>query len=211
VPQLIRLLLADRVNLVGETMFGEAAAALCELFVPDVVVTGELLGDGLVDTFLPVFVRAGSRILLVTEAPDVRRSLDLVEKGVTGLIDTDRSPQELADSVLVLAAGGAVLPEEMMAVIVAEWRMARRTGGVAGGAPELTARELEILGAMADGLSTKAVARLLGITPKTVENHKTRIFDKLGVRTQAQAVAVALDGRFDRSLGPAPTPTVSSR
>jgi two-component system nitrate/nitrite response regulator NarL len=205
VPRLIRTLLADRINLVGETLFGKAATALCELFAPDVVVTGELLGDGLVDTFLPVFVRTGCRILLVADALDVRRTLDLVEKGVTGVLDPDHSPQELADAVLVLAGGGAVLPKEMVAVIVAEWRMARRTGGAAGGAPDLTTRELEVLGAMADGMSTKAVARLLGIRPKTVENHKTRIFDKLGVRTQAQAVAVALDGRFGRSFATSAT------
>ncbi len=57
---------------------------------------------------------------------------------------------------------------------------------------ELTSRELEVLGAMTDGLSTKAVAHHLGIAVKTVENHKTRIFDKLGVHSQAQAVAMAI-------------------
>ena len=49
-----------------------------------------------------------------------------------------------------------------------------------------------MLGAISDGLSTKAVAHHLGIAVKTVEHHKSRIFDKLGVRTQAEAVAVAL-------------------
>jgi DNA-binding CsgD family transcriptional regulator len=42
---------------------------------------------------------------------------------------------------------------------------------------------------MADGLSTKAAARLLGIAVKTVESHRTRVFAKLGVRSQAQLVA----------------------
>ena len=175
-------MLGDRIDVVGETLFGEAAKALCELFVPDVVVTGELLDDGLVDGYLPAFVRTGCRILLVTDALDIRRALDLVQKGVTGVIDTERSPEELAEAVSILAVGGAALPEEMVAIIVGEWRMAKRAGGVAGGTPDLTSRELEVLGAMSDGLSTKAVARLLGITSKTVENHKTRIFDKLGVR-----------------------------
>jgi DNA-binding CsgD family transcriptional regulator len=45
---------------------------------------------------------------------------------------------------------------------------------------------------MTEGLSTKGLARRLGISVKTVENHKTRIFNKLGVHTQAQAVAMSL-------------------
>ena len=46
--------------------------------------------------------------------------------------------------------------------------------------------------AMAEGMATKTIARHLGVAIKTVENHKIRIFDKLGVRTQAHAVSVAI-------------------
>ena len=54
---------------------------------------------------------------------------------------------------------------------------------------------------MSDGLSTKAVAHQLGIAVKTVESHKTRIFGKLGVRTQAQAVALAIGNDDDATTG----------
>lgn len=56
----------------------------------------------------------------------------------------------------------------------------------------LTAREHAVLVAMAEGMATKTIARHLGVAIKTVENHKIRIFDKLGVRTQAHAVSVAI-------------------
>ena len=56
----------------------------------------------------------------------------------------------------------------------------------------LTQRETEILNRIADGMSSLQVATSLGISPRTVENHKQRIFAKLGVRSQAHAVAVAL-------------------
>ena len=55
----------------------------------------------------------------------------------------------------------------------------------------LTAREREVLGLVAKGLAGKQVASLLGISAKTVEHHKTRIYGKLGVANQAAAVAVA--------------------
>lgn len=54
----------------------------------------------------------------------------------------------------------------------------------------LTRREREVLGLAAQGFAAKQVARQLGISPKTVEQHKTRIFTKLGVPNQAAAVAV---------------------
>lgn len=56
----------------------------------------------------------------------------------------------------------------------------------------LTAREREILALVARGMAAKQVARHLGISPKTVEQHKTRMFSKLGVPNQAAAVCVAL-------------------
>jgi DNA-binding NarL/FixJ family response regulator len=58
--------------------------------------------------------------------------------------------------------------------------------------PLLTPRELEVLRAIGSGATTRKVAHLMGISPKTVENHKQRIFCKLGVQNQAHAVAVAM-------------------
>jgi DNA-binding NarL/FixJ family response regulator len=49
-----------------------------------------------------------------------------------------------------------------------------------------------VLKAMAEGLAAKGIARRLGVATKTVENHKVRVFDKLGVRNHAQAVSVAI-------------------
>jgi DNA-binding NarL/FixJ family response regulator len=56
----------------------------------------------------------------------------------------------------------------------------------------LTPREREVLSLVARGLAAKQVARHLGISHKTVERHKTKIFAKLGVPNQAAAVNIAL-------------------
>jgi two-component system, NarL family, nitrate/nitrite response regulator NarL len=58
--------------------------------------------------------------------------------------------------------------------------------------PTLTAREVEVLNAIADGLGNKAVARRLGISPHTVKFHIETLFRKLGARTRAEAVAKGL-------------------
>jgi DNA-binding NarL/FixJ family response regulator len=58
----------------------------------------------------------------------------------------------------------------------------------------LTAREREVLRLVAEGFAAKQVARQLGISPKTVERHKTRIYSKLGAANQAAAVHLAFAG-----------------
>jgi len=63
---------------------------------------------------------------------------------------------------------------------------------------ELTAREREVLGALALGLDNNGIATRLKISEKTVRNHVSIIFAKLGVSSRAQAVAVARDAGFGR-------------
>jgi len=63
----------------------------------------------------------------------------------------------------------------------------------------LTCRQQEILALVARGLPGKQVARHLGISPKTVEHHKARIFAKLGVANQTAAVSLALSETLSRS------------
>jgi two-component system nitrate/nitrite response regulator NarL len=201
VAEVLEHLLADRIDIVAQTRSGKAAVALSELMVPDVVVVSEMLIDGVVEYFIPALLQTGTRLLLVSDPHEKVRLLELVELGVTGLIDTDQTAEDLANAVLVLASGGAVLQSDVVATIATDWRRARRRDTNTSYGGELTTRELEVLGAMSDGLSTKAVAHQLGIAVKTVENHKTRIFDKLGVRTQAQAVAVAIGNESGRAGG----------
>jgi DNA-binding NarL/FixJ family response regulator len=66
-------------------------------------------------------------------------------------------------------------------------------------ARRLTCRQQEILALVARGLPGKQVARHLGISPKTVEHHKARIFAKLGVANQTAAVSLALSEALARS------------
>lgn len=209
VPAVIRHIMGERVELVGETKYGAAAVALSELLGPDVVVAAEMLGDGLVDLFLPALMRAGSKVVVVADELDAARMLTLVRKGASGIVETDASPDDVCESVEALARGEVRLPAGVVASITKEWRAQGRralsnssAGGASRSTNDLTPRESDVLRAMAEGLSTKAVARKLGIALKTVENHKTRVFEKLGVRTQAEAVAVAFDELLTSAAAP---------
>nr|WP_237448102.1 helix-turn-helix transcriptional regulator [Nocardioides flavescens] len=59
--------------------------------------------------------------------------------------------------------------------------------------PTLTAKETEVLRAIADGATTKSMARSMGVSARTVESHRARIYAKLGARGHVQAVALGLE------------------
>ena len=64
--------------------------------------------------------------------------------------------------------------------------------------PQLTAREREVVDLIAAGLSNQAIAERLGLAPKTVGNHVSAIFLKLGVSTRAEAIVLARDAGLGR-------------
>jgi DNA-binding NarL/FixJ family response regulator len=89
--------------------------------------------------------------------------------GVRTLLETVRSPPDSAPS-----------PRHERVIDLTERR------------PMLSPREIEVLAEIGAGATTRAVAESLGISAKTVEHHKQRIFTKLGVQNQAHAVALAI-------------------
>ena len=88
--------------------------------------------------------------------------------------------------------------EPVFQAIRGEWpiridlTLLERSGPATEQARVLTAREIEVLGCVGRGITSREISDLLGISRKTVENYKQRSFQKLGVQNQAHAVSVAM-------------------
>ncbi len=93
------------------------------------------------------------------------------------------------DSFVDEASGEAVL---VRAVIDPAQRTLRRWEAPRLGPVPLTARELEVLHLLARGHTSRHMAEALGVSHRTIENHKQRVFRRLGVQSQSQAVATAI-------------------
>ena len=195
VRDVLRAACAQRgVDIVGEADDAVGLRRCVMRRAPDVVILGDHVDGTAVDDALRELLEYGAKVVVVSGDPSPHQVTRLVGMGARGYLMHDASPDEVASAVLAVGRGAAVLNPTATLTILSQWRRLREKppDGRRRGVQGLTPRESEVLTAMAEGLSTKAIATRLTMAPKTVENHKIRIFDKLGVRTQAQAVTVAI-------------------
>jgi DNA-binding NarL/FixJ family response regulator len=194
VRRLTRLVLAKQgVVVVAEAATPEEAVILAGAECPDAVILFTAPGDADGVTTTERIAAQGIPVLVLAHYAAPASAMRLIEAGAAGYLTMQIIPEELVRAAESLKRGATPLDPFCAGPLVAEWRRLRSGTGVERqSAEELSTRELQILRLLADGRSTKAAAAQLSISPKTVENHKTRIFAKLGVRNQAQAVAIAL-------------------
>jgi response regulator RpfG family c-di-GMP phosphodiesterase/DNA-binding CsgD family transcriptional regulator len=114
------------------------------------------------------------------------------------------SPEEAAAVVIGKARQGILDPGMVEAVVAAAGQKAPDIARPAG----LTDREVEVLGHLARGLQTKQMARLLGISPKTVDRHIQNTYRKIGVSSRAAATLYATENglvpRYPSPMGSSP-------
>jgi DNA-binding NarL/FixJ family response regulator len=182
------------VTVVGEAMTYDALLYQCAAVRPEVTVTADRLGGTPVEDALQALLASGTRLIVLSGDPSPERLSRLLARDLCGYLSHDAGPDEVVGAILAVARGEVALNPEVLTIILHQWRRLRAEPGSVGTRrrPALTPRELEILAAMSDGLAAKAIAVRLGVALKTVENHKIRIFEKLGVRSQAHAVTMAL-------------------
>ncbi|MFJ4188050.1 response regulator [Kitasatospora sp. NPDC089509] len=130
-----------------------------------------------------ITARAGApRVLVVTTYDSDADTLPALEAGATGYLLKDAPPEELAQAVRSAAAGRSAL-----APSVADRLLERmRTPAAA-----LSARETEVLGLVADGLTNQQISQHLHLSQATVKSHLVHIYTKLGVDSRTAAVREA--------------------
>jgi DNA-binding NarL/FixJ family response regulator len=200
IRQGIRVLLEieDGIQVVGQASNGIEALQQVEVLHPDVVLMDVRMPemDGVTATRELSIRFPEIKVIILTTFEDDETVFEGLKAGARGYLLKDISSEEMAAAVRRVAAGEALIEPRLTRKVLAEFsRLASASERPAAAAAPanalpvpLTERELEVLKALAHGLSNREISEQLVITEGTVKNHVSSLIDKLGVRDRTQAV-----------------------
>ncbi len=182
--------LHEDVRVVAEASNGIDGVSLAEELEPDVVLMDLVLPDldGIEATRRIRSVSPSTSVIVLTSFADDDKVFPAIKAGATAYLLKDAEPQQLVEAVRLASRGEPLLHPKIAARLMQE---------VAGGSKrdaveDLTARELQVLRLLAQGLTNKLIAEELVVSEKTVKTHVSNILAKLHLshRTQAALYAV---------------------
>lgn len=182
-------------TVVGATTDGDAVEELVRRTTPDVLVLDYELGGRRAPEVVQALRQEGRipRILILTAYHDGETIRSALESGAEGLALKTASPQQTLAAIRQVMAGQLVFPQAAR-----RWLDARQ----ASRSDEVTAREREVWGLIAEGLTNVQIAERLALSENTVKFHVQHLFQKLGVKNRTEAaLRHATSGRVPR--GPA--------
>ncbi len=192
------------IEVVGEAADGRAAVERTGALAPDIVLMDVRMPgmDGIDATAEIVARHPATRVIVLTTFDLDEYAFAGLRAGASGFLVKDTRPEHLMEAIRAVADGDAAIsPRVTRRMIELLGPTMPATGGAAGtgeGAAArrlrpLTARELEVLTALAEGLTNQEIAGRLYLSESTVKTHVGRVLAKLEVRDRVQAVILAYD------------------
>lgn len=141
-----------------------------------------------------------TRVLVLSERAEHSDVLEAVKAGAAGYVVKTASPAELVDAVRSTANGDAVFTPGLAGLVLGEYQRLAATphpaeppGRVeADSVPRLTGRETEVLKLVAEGKTSRLIAKELSISPRTVENHIQSTLRKLHLHNRIELARYAI-------------------
>lgn len=177
---------ADDIEVVGTASDGAEAIRLALDLTPDLVLMDLRMPvlDGDEATARILAERPGIRVVILTTYDTDASILTAIEAGASGYLLKASPPEEILAGIRSVAGGEVALAPSIAATLV------RR---VARPVVSLTARETEVLGLVAAGLSNPEIAARLHLGEATVKTHLIHVFEKLEVSDRTRAVTKAME------------------
>ncbi len=186
------------IKVVGEAGNGEQCLELIETLTPDVV---------LLDINMPQMnglevlehlheKRSKQKVLILTIHNEVEYLMRAVEIGVSGYVLKDSDSSVLKEAIYTVYGGESFIDSTMTPLLKEQNYLKELQKEARSKEKLLSAREIEVLCALAEGLYNKEIASKLQISEKTVKNHVSNIFKKIGVSDRTQAAVYAIRHKF---------------
>lgn len=186
------------IEVVGEAENGEQAIKLALKIIPDII---------LMDINMPKTKGIEATRIIKSRLPEVgiialtihdqeEYLFELIKAGISGYVLKDISPDLLIQTILGVTRGESFIPPSMTAKVFAEFTRLSTISSRYSHPLGLTRREVDVLRLVAQGDSNRSIAQKLFISEKTVKNHLTSIFQKLGVDDRTQAALHAVKNKI---------------
>jgi len=182
------LLAYDDLELAGEAASGEDAVLLCTNIAPHVVLMDLVMEgmDGAETTRLIREAHPDIQVIALTSFRDEQLVQQAIQAGAIGYLLKSVSAKELAEAIRNAFEGRPTLAPEAAQALIHATTKPPDLGF------DLTARELEVLALMVDGLNNPEIAEKLVISRSTVKHHVRNVLSKLGTSSRTEAVALAV-------------------
>lgn len=183
------------IRVVGEADNGAQAVQEVDRHRPDVVVMDLRMPDvdGVEATRRIMGQFPATAVLVLTMLSDDALVADAMRAGARGYLLKTADQYEIERALHAVAAGQAIFSSAVASHVL-------RRVGAERPFPKLSTREREILEVLATGAGNAAIAAKLFLSQKTVANHLSAIFQKLGVSTRAEAIIIARDAGIGRDV-----------
>lgn len=180
-------------QVLGTASDGQGALRLTRELLPDVVVMDVNLPNlnGIDATRRILQIHPRAKVIGLSACGERRTVVDMLRAGARGYVVKDAAFTELLRAIEAVAAGERYLSPALTAVMVDEI-LGCDVGAPAATDSALTAREREVLQMVAEGMTSKEIADILCVSPKTVETHRTRVMKKLNLASLADLVKYAV-------------------
>jgi two-component system, NarL family, nitrate/nitrite response regulator NarL len=182
------------ITVVGAATNGAEAVELALTMRPDVVLLDVHMPDmsGLVALERMLDQMPDLRVVMLTASEKADVFLEAIAAGAAGYLNKRIGTSELVQALITVHGGGSVISPELAGCLLNEYSSTRR-GKPGSVRPLLAEREQEVLRLVALGRTDKEIGRTLYISPRTVQNHLTKIRQKTGLQRRSELARWAAD------------------
>ena len=177
-------------EVVGEAASGNEALQLAERLKPDIILMDITLPDmnGLEAMARIKTIAPEARVVILTMHEDEDYFFRAMQAGAAGYVVKGSASENILTALRAVQQGGVFLYPALAKSLVTEYLR----GGEAPQVKSLSAREMEVLRLIGEGLANKEIASRLDISITTAQTHRTRIMEKLGFHTVVELVRYAI-------------------